>query len=61
MFIVTTLSKDAGPGLPPEAIGFRGADGSRGYPSLAVLTLVSAGIAWAAMRNPTITARISRF
>jgi TRAP-type mannitol/chloroaromatic compound transport system permease large subunit len=51
VFFVTSLNKEAGPGLPPEAIAFRRADGSRGYMSLVVLTLVSAGIAWAAMRN----------
>jgi TRAP-type mannitol/chloroaromatic compound transport system permease large subunit len=51
VFFVTSLSKEAGPGLPPEAIGFRRADGSRGYTSLVVLTLVSGGIAWATMRN----------
>ena len=36
-FIVTLIFPKAAPGLPPEAIGFRETDGSRGLLSLGVL------------------------
>ncbi len=42
-FFVTLIFPKAAPGLPPDAIGFREKDGSRGLWSLAVLT-VSAGV-----------------
>src|SRR6266852_352742 len=42
-FLVTLVFPKAAPGLPPDAIGFREKDGSRGLWSLAVLT-VSAGV-----------------
>jgi TRAP-type mannitol/chloroaromatic compound transport system permease large subunit len=51
VFGVSTFSKSAAPGLPPEAIGFCRPDGSRGYTSLAVLTLVCGLAAWALMRE----------
>src|ERR1700690_1099645 len=41
IFIVTLLFPKATPGLPPEAVGFREADGSRGLISLGILTVVS--------------------
>jgi TRAP-type mannitol/chloroaromatic compound transport system permease large subunit len=51
VFLVSTFSPKAAPGLPPEAIGYRHPDGSRGYTSLTLLTLVCAGAAWTAMRD----------
>jgi TRAP-type mannitol/chloroaromatic compound transport system permease large subunit len=51
VFLVTLVFPKATPGLPPEAIGFREADGSRGLTSLGVLALVSAGFGWLMMRN----------
>ncbi len=50
-FIVTLLFPKAAPGLPPEAVGFREKDGSRGLTSLGVLTLVSVVFGWFMMRN----------
>jgi TRAP-type mannitol/chloroaromatic compound transport system permease large subunit len=41
VFLVTMLFPKATPGLPPEAVGFREADGSRGLISLAVLAVTS--------------------
>ncbi len=51
VFLVTLVFPKATPGLPPEAVGFREADGSRGLISLAVLALVSAGFGWLMMHN----------
>jgi len=53
VFLVTLLFPKATPGLPPEAIGFREPDGSRGLASLGILTLASAVFAWLAMRSST--------
>src|SRR2546430_3113797 len=50
-FLVTLIFPKAAPGLPPEAIGFREKDGSRGLASLGVLTLASVVFGWVAMRN----------
>jgi tripartite ATP-independent transporter DctM subunit len=41
----------AAPGLPAEAIGFREKDGSRGLPSLGMLTLASVVFGWFMMRH----------
>ena len=41
VFLVTMIYPKAAPGLPPEAIGFRETDGSRGLASLGVLTVAS--------------------
>jgi TRAP-type mannitol/chloroaromatic compound transport system permease large subunit len=41
-FFVTLIFPAAAPGLPPDAIGFREKDGSRGLWSLAVLTVLAA-------------------
>ncbi len=41
----------AAPGLPPEAIGFREKDGSRGLLSLGVLTVAAVAFGWFMMRN----------
>ena len=51
IFIVTKLYPDAAPGLPPDAVGFREPDGSRGLTSLGILTVVSGLIGYFAMRN----------
>jgi len=51
VFLVSTFAKKAAPGLPSEALGYRQPDGSRGYRSLAVLTLASGTIAWLVMRD----------
>ena len=50
-FLVTLIFPKAAPGLPPEAIGFREKDGSRGLASLGVLTLASVVFGWFVMRK----------
>ena len=55
VFIVSTIWKDAAPGLPPEAIIHREPNGSRGYPSLIALTAICGTVAWALMRGTTYT------
>jgi TRAP-type mannitol/chloroaromatic compound transport system permease large subunit len=50
-FLVSTIWKDAAPGLPPEAIIHREPDGSRGYPSLVALTAICGAAAWLLMRR----------
>src|SRR5256886_486234 len=50
-FLVQLIFPKAAPGLPPEAIGFREKDGSRGLASLGVLTLASVVFGWFMMRN----------
>jgi TRAP-type mannitol/chloroaromatic compound transport system permease large subunit len=51
VFIVTKLYPNAAPGLPPDAVGFRQPNGSRGLISLAILTVLSGVIGYFAMRN----------
>jgi TRAP-type mannitol/chloroaromatic compound transport system permease large subunit len=51
VFLVSMTFPKAAPGLPPEAIGFREADGSRGLTSLGVLTIASVLFGWLMMRN----------
>ena len=51
IFFVTVFFPKATPGLPAEAVGFREPSGSRGLPSLAVLTIVSGVFGWFMMRN----------
>jgi TRAP-type mannitol/chloroaromatic compound transport system permease large subunit len=51
IFLVTVLFPKATPGLPAEAVGFREPSGSRGLPSLAVLTIVSGVFGWLMMRR----------
>jgi TRAP-type mannitol/chloroaromatic compound transport system permease large subunit len=51
IFIVTKISRDAAPGLPPDAVGFREPGGKRGLTSLAILTIVSAAVGYLTMRN----------
>ena len=53
ILLVTLLFPKATPGLPPEAVGFREADGSRGLTSLGILTLASAVFSWFIMRTST--------
>jgi TRAP-type mannitol/chloroaromatic compound transport system permease large subunit len=50
-FLVTLIFPKAAPGLPPEAIGFREKDGSRGLLSLGVLALASVVFGWFMMRH----------
>ncbi len=54
-FIVTIVWPQAAPGLPPHAIVHREPDGSRGYASLVVLSVLCAAIAWFAMRGSRYT------
>jgi TRAP-type mannitol/chloroaromatic compound transport system permease large subunit len=51
VFLVGTLAPQAIPGLPPDAVGFRKADGSRGLMSLAILTVASALVGYLTMRT----------
>ena len=51
VFLVTIVFPKATPGLPPEAVGFREADGSRGLISLGVLAVASGVFGWFMMRN----------
>src|SRR3954467_3196641 len=51
VFAVTLVRPRAAPGLPPEAIGFREGNGSRGLFSLGVLTLASSVFGWLMMRH----------
>jgi len=53
IFLVTILFPKATPGLPPESVGFREADGRRGLTSLGLLTLASAVFSWVVMRHST--------
>jgi TRAP-type mannitol/chloroaromatic compound transport system permease large subunit len=50
-FGVSMLFPKATPGLPPEAIGFREPDGSRGLMSLGVLFIASCVFGWFMMRH----------
>jgi TRAP-type mannitol/chloroaromatic compound transport system permease large subunit len=50
-FFVTMIFPTATPGLPPEAVGFREADGTRGLISLGLLTVVSGVFGWLMMRH----------
>jgi TRAP-type mannitol/chloroaromatic compound transport system permease large subunit len=50
-FFVTLIFPKAAPGLPPEAIGFREKDGSRGLWSLGALFIASCVFGWFMMRN----------
>ncbi len=56
-FLVSTIWKDAAPGLPPEAIIHREPDGSRGYPSLVALTAICGAVAWLLMRRTSYSWR----
>ena len=55
VFIVTIVRPDAAPGLPKDAIGFRKPDGSRGLPSLAVLTLAAGAFGWWCLKDSSHT------
>jgi TRAP-type mannitol/chloroaromatic compound transport system permease large subunit len=56
VFIVCRINPAAGPGLPPEEIGHRKPDGTRGLPSLGILALISGAIGTAALWNSGYTA-----
>jgi tripartite ATP-independent transporter DctM subunit len=51
IFMVTLAFPKATPGLPPEAVGFREADNSRGLTSLGILAVVSGVFGWLMMRH----------
>ena len=51
VFIVTLVKPDAAPGLPDHEIGHRKADGSRGLPSLLVLTVFAGVFGWWSVRG----------
>jgi TRAP-type mannitol/chloroaromatic compound transport system permease large subunit len=53
VFLVATFKPGWAPGLPPEAIGFREENGSRGLLSLLVLTVVSGFAGYWALRGST--------
>ena len=53
VFIVSTIWKEAAPGLPAEAIIHREPNGTRGYASLIALTAICGTVAWALMRRTT--------
>ena len=55
VFCVSIFSPKSAPGLPPEAIAYRRPDGSRGYTSLAALTLGCGLAAWVIMREAPYT------
>lgn len=46
VFLITRLSPHAAPGLPLESVGYRDDNGSRGLPSLAVVTAFAALSGW---------------
>jgi len=50
VFLISLLFPKTTPGLPPEAVGFREADGSRGLISLGMLALASGVFGWFMMR-----------
>jgi tripartite ATP-independent transporter DctM subunit len=50
-FLVTLIFPKAAPGLPPDAIGFREQNGSRGLLSLGVLFAASCVFGWFMMRH----------
>jgi TRAP-type mannitol/chloroaromatic compound transport system permease large subunit len=56
VFLVCRVNPAAAPGLPPHEIGHRKPDGSRGLPSLGLLTLVSGSIGTALLWNTHYTA-----
>ena len=54
IFIATMLSKDAGPGLPAEAIGYREDNGARGVWQLGLLVLFSGFVAYVIMSQTQV-------
>src|SRR2546423_1377746 len=61
-FLVTLIFPKAAPGLPPEAIGFREKDGSRGLWSLLALFIASCFFGWDLIRQAVeSTAKLSAF
>ena len=51
VFLISLLFPKTTPGLPPEAVGFREVDGSRGLISLGMLALASGVFGWFMMRH----------
>lgn len=51
IFCVSSVSTTAAPGLPPDAVGFREPNGSRGLASLGILAVVSGSVAYYIMRD----------
>jgi TRAP-type mannitol/chloroaromatic compound transport system permease large subunit len=56
VFLATMVKKDAAPGLPQEAIGFREPDGARGVWQLGVLVLFSAIVGYYVMSQSSTKA-----
>ncbi|MGE5511584.1 MAG: TRAP transporter large permease [Bacteroidota bacterium] len=54
IFLRSMISPDAAPGLPVEAIGYREESGRRGLISLAILTVVSGLVGYAALRETNV-------
>ncbi len=55
VFLVTLVKPEAAPGLPDNEIGYRKRDGSRGFPSLTLLTLASGLFGWFALNGTAYT------
>src|SRR5881227_3655566 len=51
VFLMTVIFPNSAPGLPPDAIGYREKDGSRGLISLGLLFVASGVFGWFIMRN----------
>jgi tripartite ATP-independent transporter DctM subunit len=56
IFLITSLYKEAGPGLPAEAIGYREASGARGVWQLGLLVLFSGIVAYIVMSQTNVKA-----
>src|SRR5262250_835502 len=51
VLVMTIVRPGSAPGLPPEVVGFREADGGRGLGSLLALAIASGIFGWLMMRN----------
>ena len=56
VFLMAVIFPKAAPGLPPEAIGFKEPNGTRGVWQLGVLVLFSALVAYAVLRQTSVKA-----
>jgi TRAP-type mannitol/chloroaromatic compound transport system permease large subunit len=54
IFVRSMISPDAAPGLPVEAIGYREESGGRGLISLAILTVISGFVGYAALKETDV-------
>ncbi|HVY52189.1 MAG TPA: TRAP transporter large permease subunit [Devosia sp.] len=54
IFVRSMISPDAAPGLPVEAIGYREESGRRGLISLAILTVISGFVGYAALKETDV-------